>query len=64
MSPTKCEIMQEEIDLCIYIRVNLEKVEVLKTWQRPEKLTDVRSFVGLLLFSEGSFRSSLKLLRH
>ena len=70
VSPKKCEFMREEIDLQGFLvgkrglRVNPEKVEVLKTWQRPETLTDVRRFVVLLQFSEGSFRSSLKLLRH
>ena len=48
--------MQEEIDFLGFlvgkkrIRVNPEKVEVLKTWPRPETLTDVRSFVRLLQF--------------
>ena len=70
VSPKKCEFMREEIDFLGFLvgkkglRVNPEKIEVLKTWPMPETLTDVRSFAGLLQFSEGSFRSSLKLLRH
>ena len=46
--------MREEIDFLGFlvgkkrIRVNPEKVEVLKTWPKPETLTDARRFVGLL----------------
>ena len=56
VSPKKCEFMQEEIDFLRFLvgkkglRVNPENVEVLKTWPKPEKLTDFRRFVGLLQF--------------
>ena len=32
------------------IKVDLEKVEVLKAWPKPKTLTKVRSFMGLLQF--------------
>ena len=54
VSPKKCEFMKSEIDFLGLvvgkngIRVNPLKVEVLKSWPRPQSLTDVRSFIGLL----------------
>ena len=56
VSPKKCEFMREEIDFIGFLvgkkglRVNPEKFEVLKTWPKPETLTDGMSFVGLLQF--------------
>lgn len=56
VSPKKCEFMKIEIDFLGLIvgkngiRVNPSKVEVLKSWPRPQSLTDVRSFIGLLQF--------------
>ena len=48
--------MTKEIDLLNLIvgkdgiRVNPRKVKVLKSWPRPEALTELRSFLGLLQF--------------
>ena len=56
VSPKKCEFFQTEIDFLGFlvgrdgIRVNPEKVDVLKTWPKPKSLTELRSFLGLLQF--------------
>ena len=56
VSPKKCEFMRDEIDFLGLkigkrgIRVNQEKVEILRTWPKPISLTDLRSFLGLLQF--------------
>ena len=56
VSPKKCEFMKIEIDFLGLdvgkngIRVNPLKIEVLKLWPRPQSLTDVTSFIGLLQF--------------
>ena len=56
VSPKKCEFMKIEIDFLGLvvgkngIRVNPLKIEVLKSCPRPQSLTDVRSFIGLLQF--------------
>ena len=55
-SPKKCEFFQTEIDFLGFLvgkdgmRVNPEKVDVLRTWPTPESLTELRSFLGLLQF--------------
>lgn len=38
------------------LRVNLEKIEVLKTWPKPESLTDLSNFMGLLQFCRRLFK--------
>lgn len=56
VSPKKCEFMKTEIDFLGLvigrngIRVDDRKVEILRTWPRPNSLTDLRSFLGLLQF--------------
>ena len=56
VSPKKCDFMKTEIDFLGMvvgkegIRVNPKKVELLRTWPKPETLTEVRSFMGLLQF--------------
>ena len=56
VSPKKCALFQEEMDFLGLIigkngiKVNPKKVEVLRTWPKPESLTDLRSFLGLLQF--------------
>jgi len=55
-SPKKCEFMKDEMNFLGLIvgkngiRVNPEKVKVLKTWPKPENLTELRSFLGLIQF--------------
>ena len=34
------------------IKVDDKKVKILKEWPKPQSLTEVRSFMGLLQFSE------------
>ena len=56
VSPRKCEFMKDNIDfLGMFvgkdgIRVNPEKVQIIMTWPKPNSLTDLRSFLGLLQF--------------
>ena len=56
MSPKKCEFMTEETEFLGLIvgrngvRVNPEKVAILRDWPRPNTLTEVRSFVGQIQF--------------
>ena len=56
VSARKCEFLRSEIQFLGLIvgtegvRVNPEKAEVLRTWPRPETLTELRSFLGLLQF--------------
>ena len=56
VSPKKCEFMKTEMAFLGFIvgekglRVNLEKVKVLKTWPKSDILTDLRSFLGLSQF--------------
>lgn len=56
VSPKKCEFMKEEINFLgslvgkKRLRVNPDKIKVLQKWPKPETLTDVRSFMGLLQF--------------
>jgi len=53
-SPKKCEFFKEEMDFLGLvigkdgIKVNPKKVEVLRTWPKPNSITDLRSFLGLL----------------
>ena len=54
VSPRKCEFLRSEIQFLGLIvgkegvRVNPEKAEVLRTRRKPETLTELRSFLGLL----------------
>lgn len=54
--PLRSEFMKKEMDCLGLIvgrdglRVNPDKIEVLETWPKPESLTDLRSFLGLLQF--------------
>ena len=56
VSPKKCAFFEEEMDFLGLligkhgIKVNPKKVEVLKTWPKPDSITDIRSFLGLLQF--------------
>lgn len=56
VSPKKCDFMKSEISFLGMIvgkggiKVDPKKVEVLKNWPKPNSLTDVRSFMGLLQF--------------
>lgn len=56
VSPKKCEFMTEETEFLGLIvgrngvRVNPEKVAILRDWPRPNTLTEVRSFVGQIQF--------------
>ena len=56
VSPKKCEFFKDEIDFLGLligkngIKVNPKKVEILKTWPKPDSITDLRSFLGLLQF--------------
>jgi len=56
VSPKKCEFLNEETDFLGLvigrngIRVDERKVKILRTWPKPESLTDLRSFLGLLQF--------------
>jgi len=56
VSPKKCSFMQENIEFLGLIigndgiKVNPEKVEVLRTWPKPKSVTEIRSFLGLMQF--------------
>ena len=56
VSPKKCVLLTEETEFLGMIvgkegiRVNPEKIEVVTSWPRPQSLTEVRSFIGLLQF--------------
>ena len=56
VSPKKCEFFKDEMDFLGLligtngIKVNPKKVDILKTWPKPESVTDLRSFLGLLQF--------------
>ena len=56
VAPHKCQFMEKETEFlglivgCNGIRVNPEKVAVLRDWPKPKSLTEVRSFIGLLQF--------------
>ena len=56
VSPKKCEFFKDEMDFLGLligkngIKVNPKKVEILKTWPKPDSITDLRSFLGLLQF--------------
>lgn len=56
VAPRKCEFMKDNSDFLGLlvgkegIRVNPDKVEILKTWPKPDTITDLRSFLGLLQF--------------
>ena len=56
VSPAKCEFFKREIDFLGLIvgryglKVNPNKVSVLKEWPKPISLTEVRSFLGLIQF--------------
>ena len=56
VSPKKCEFMKTEMEFLGFtvgekgLRFNPEKVKVLKTWPKPDTLTDLRSFLRLLQF--------------
>ena len=56
VSPKKCELFAREMDFLGLvigengIKVNPKKVDILKTWPKPNSLTDLRSFLGLLQF--------------
>jgi len=56
VAPKKCEFMKEEIEFLGLvvgkngIKVDPRKVEILKTWPKPDSITDIRSFLGLLQF--------------
>jgi hypothetical protein len=43
------------------LKVDPKKVEVIENWPRPANITEVRSFLGLLQFSEDSKPASWKL---
>ena len=56
VSPKKCEFFTDEMEFLGLligkngIRVNPKKVEILRTWPKPDSITDLRSFLGLLQF--------------
>lgn len=56
VSPKKCEFFKGEMDFLGLlidkngIKVNPKKVEILRTWPKPDSITDLRSFLGLLQF--------------
>ncbi len=56
VSPKKCEFMKRELSFLVMISgkggINTHpmKVQVLKEWPKPMKLSDLRSFMGLLQF--------------
>lgn len=56
VSPKKCEFFEQEMDFLGMIigmngiKVNPKKVDILRTWPKPDSITDLRSFLGLLQF--------------
>lgn len=56
IAPSKCEFMQGNTNFLGLlvgsdgIRVNPDKVEILKTWPKPESVTELRSLLDLLQF--------------
>lgn len=56
VSPKKCHFLQPETEFLGMlvskdgIRVNPEKVEVVRQWPKPTSLFELRSFIGLLQF--------------
>lgn len=56
VAPRKCSFLQPETEFLGMIvsrdgiRVNPEKVKVIQDWPKPQSLTELRSFIGLLQF--------------
>ena len=44
------------------LRMDLDKVEVIKNWPSPKSIFDVRSFHGLLVSTESSSGISVELV--
>lgn len=68
MSPKKCEIFKDEVAFLGLlagkkIRVDLEKTEVIKNWPKPENLTELRGFLGLIQFFKIFVKSSSEMAR-
>ena len=66
VSPKKCQFMQHETEFLGMlvgrdgIRVNPDKLQVVRDWPRPRSLTELRSFMGLLQF----FRRFIRRFSH
>jgi Reverse transcriptase (RNA-dependent DNA polymerase) len=67
VSPKKCLFMSTEMEFLGFIvgknglLVDPKKIEVIESWPRPSNITEVRSFLGIVQFSEYSYPDSQKL---
>lgn len=71
ISPKKCEFFKEEVEFLGLlagkrgIRVDPAKIEVINNWPKPENITELRGFLGLVQFFKRfikNFSAKAKLL--
>lgn len=69
VSQKNCLCFQQKVTFlrllvgCNGIQVDPEKAEVIKNWARPENLTELSRFLGIVLFFKRLIKKFLELAR-